>query len=409
MITSKSKISAAVAAIALAGGLSVVQAAPLANGSTMGIDAGNGGGVGPCTSGSCFSMEIFTGTFAWADVAPGNDGGIVIGKNQVSGGQELTPPGESLPDTGDMTAAWSFFKAWGTFYGDMSQSTFSDTSNDGTTALGDFNVAWNGSVIPMGAGTVNDYTVAVDGAGAGTWSIDYSQIVCCGNFTGVPFRMFLAGSVTPPPDTNEPPVVAANIDISGDSGTTINWTPSFTDADLPNDSHTCTIASGASNGNATVASDCSGGTYISGDAYVGADSFTYTVTDAAGASGTGGVTVDVTEIIVVLPCKDTTAVSEVLTIGGGQSSGVNATVSTTFTGQITTTSGLTSGGKNSVKICGGTTVDFVTTSTVGTERCTINGVAVATAGTLAIGDKLICTNKPDGSDTDRFSIKNGGD
>lgn len=407
MFTSKSKISAAVAAIALAGGLSAVQAAPLANGSTMGIDAGNGGGTGPCTAGSCFSMEIFTGTFAWADVAPGNDGGIVIGKVQASGGQELTPPGESLPDSGDMTAAWSFFKAWGTFFGDMSQSTFSDTSNDGTTALGDFNVAWNGSVIPMGAGTVNDYTVSVDGTGAGSWSIDYSQIVCCGNFTGVPFRMFLVGSVTPPPDTNVAPVVS-DVSIDGFSGEPISWTPSFTDADLPEDSHTCEIVANASDGNATVNADCSGGTYTSGAALDGTDSFTYRVTDAGGLSGDGVVTATVTPRPVIKPCADVTPVSEVMTIGGGQSPTVNGTLTVTFTGKITTTTGLQTGGKNSVKICGGTTVDFVTNSATGSDLCTINGVAVATTGTLAIGDKLICTNKPDGSDTDRFSVKNGG-
>ena len=413
LIIGKSRISFAIAAVALVGSFGIAQAVPLANDTTLGIDAGNGGGVGPCTTGSCFSMEIFTGTFAWADIAPGSHGGIVVGMSQASGGQELTPPGESLPDSGDMTAAWSFFKAWGTFFADNAQNVFSDTSNDGTTALNDFNVAWNGSVIPMGGGTVNGYTITSDTDGNVTWSLDYSQIVCCGNFTGVPFRMFLNGAVTPPSDPNHAPVVG-DIAITGDSATVINWTPSFTDVDLPNDSHTCTIESNAANGSATVNADCSAATYTSGDGFEGQDSFTYKVTDAAGASDTGTVIV---ELILCAPggaiactqfvCADLIPLSQVTTPGGGQSPTVNATLQTTLTGHLTTTTGLTSGGKNAVKICGGTTVDFETTSSTGAEHCTINGVAVATAGTLAIGDKLICTNKPDGSDTDRFSIKIG--
>ena len=72
-----------------------------------------------------------------------------------------------------------------------------------------------------------------------------------------------------------------------------------------------------------------------------------------------------------------------------------------------TESGLTSGGKNTVKICPGTVLQYETTSTVGTARCTVKSAATASTGTLALGDKMICSNKPDGSDTDRFTIKSG--
>ena len=404
MANKRSKILSAIATVAFAGGLSVVQAAPLANDTTLDIDAGNGGSIGPCTSGSCFSMEIFTGTFAWADVAPGYDGGIAVGRNQTSGGQELTAPGASLPDAGDMTAAWSFFRAWGTFFADNTQNTFSDTSNDGTTALNDFNVAWNGSVIPMGGGTVNDYIITVDSTGNGTWSIDYSQVVCCGDFTGVPFRAYLKGTVSRA--IIDYFIVVNDVNISGESATVINWVPSFTDDPNAGDTHTCWIEANASNGNATVNADCSGGTYTSGIAYEGIDNFTYSVTNQSGLSDTGTVTVN------VLPapdpvCINSYPVKQVTTVGGGQSAAINATVQTTFTGYITTEAGLTSGGKNAVKVCSGTTVDYETTSSVGTALCRINGVASAASGTIFIGDKLICTNKPDGSDTDRFSIKSG--
>lgn len=406
----KSKVSIAVSAALFAGTFGVAQAAPLTAGSTLHLVVGDSNGIAPCSVGSCFSMEVSPAFFIWANVPPGNDDGFVVGKNQLSGGQETGPSGGNLTP-GDISGAWSFFGARGTFFGDNGLNSFSDASNDGTTALSDYNVAWNGAVIPMGGGSVDDYSITLDGAGGGSWSLDYTTVVPEGQFIGVPFRMVARGAVTEEIIIIDPPEAPVVNNVNAGSvlaGDTLAWTPDFTDANAA-DTHTCAVTVNALNGNATADVNCGDGTYTSGAGYEGADSFTYEVTDNTGLSGSGVVSVMVTVPPPEPdPCEITYPLSEVLTIGGGQSSGVNGSMTTTFVGHITTTSGLTSGGKNSVKICAGTTVDFVTTSTVGTASCIINAAATASTGTLAIGDKLICTNKPDGSDTDRFSIKSGG-
>ena len=404
MLNNKSILGSAISVLAVVGSLGVTQAAPLPDFILLGIDAGNGGGVQPCTVGSCFSMEIYPGVFAWVDVAPGTDGSIIVGKNQASGGQDTEPFGFTTPTSGEMTAAWSFFKAWGTFFADNSRNVFSDTSNDGTTVLNDFNMAWNGTITPLGGGTINDYTITSDGIGNATWSLDYSIIVPSGAFTGVPFRIYLTGNVGPHGDP-DPPVVK-DISITVESGVVSPWIPDFTESGSGYP-HSCAIATNALNGNATVNADCSSGSYVSGAGYTGLDSFVYVVTDdGAGFQSTGTVTVN------VLPppdpaCINSYPVKQMTTVGGGQSPSVNSTVQTTFTGHITTEAGLTFGSKNAVKVCSGTTVDYETISSVGTALCHINGVAVANTGSMSFGDKLICTNKPDGSDTDRFSVKNG--
>ena len=103
-------------------------------------------------------------------------------------------------------------------------------------------------------------------------------------------------------------------------------------------------------------------------------------------------------------CADVTPITTVATSGGGQSARVNNQVRAEFTGQITTMAGLASGGRNQVTICAGTTVDYSITSTDGsTVIC--NAGAMPALGTAAPGDKLVCTNKPEGDDTDRYTIK----
>jgi hypothetical protein len=57
-----------------------------------------------------------------------------------------------------------------------------------------------------------------------------------------------------------------------------SWTPSVSDVDT-GDTATCAIVSQPAHGSATVASDCSGGTYKGDANYNGSDSFTYRATD----------------------------------------------------------------------------------------------------------------------------------
>mgnify|MGYP001568668017 FL=1 len=125
--------------------------------------------------------------------------------------------------------------------------------------------------------------------------------------------------------------------------------------------------------------------------------FTLTATDTAGLTGTDSAVVTVSPSI-PLPCKDVTPVSTFTAIGGGQSSTVNATLSITFTGQIVSHT------NNSVKMCNGTVGTYESTSTAGVAICNLDGTASASTGSFAAGSKLICTNKPTGSDTDRWRI-----
>ena len=101
----------------------------------------------------------------------------------------------------------------------------------------------------------------------------------------------LNGSGTTEP-TNSPPV-AADVSANGEAGTLIGWTPAVSDTDA-GDALTCVIASqSTSGGAATVASDCSSGTYQPADGFTGTATFSYQVSDGA-ASDTGTVTVGVT-------------------------------------------------------------------------------------------------------------------
>ncbi len=188
---------------------------PLPAGTILGIDPGNGAGA-QCTTGSCFGMEVAPGFVVWTDYGPGTDGGFVVGKAQVSGGQEAGPsPDNATP--GDLSSAWLFFSNYGTFFtspdggalNKFDKAPCSGSACFGKTELKVLNVAWNGGLIPMGSAAgctlpactpdqlagifVNDYQIdPVTGA----WSMNYSQVVPSGQFSGVKFSTIIRGSVT---------------------------------------------------------------------------------------------------------------------------------------------------------------------------------------------------------------------
>jgi len=127
-------------------------------------------------------------------------------------------------------------------------------------------------------------------------------------------------------------------------------------------------------------------------------------------------------------CTDDYPVITVESIGGGQSSSVNSTLTAQFRGNIMTTAGLTNHGKNVVNVCPGTEVGYLVSSTVGEPNIQIvlkdtrygpvqtevvtPPKADCNSGTIegfiAIGEKLSCNNKNlGGADTDTFAIKAG--
>jgi hypothetical protein len=86
------------------------------------------------------------------------------------------------------------------------------------------------------------------------------------------------------------PPVAGNLTLNAVNGQTVTFTPSASDVD--SSSLTCAIGTPPANGSATVASNCSTGSYTAGASGT-SDSFTYTVSDAT-STRSGSVTVSIT-------------------------------------------------------------------------------------------------------------------
>lgn len=181
-------------------------AAHLPAGTKLLIEQGVGSDVNtPCYEGSCFGMEVNPGIVTWIDFGPGTDGGIVVGKSQLSGGQEIDKE-STLP--GELSSAWSFYGNYGTFFTAPDGDTlniFNDASCTGVDCIGKtelkvFNIALNGSIIPMGSKDgcnkplctpdqmngifVSDYQIDLDKK---TWSLVFNSVAPMGPFIGMTF------------------------------------------------------------------------------------------------------------------------------------------------------------------------------------------------------------------------------
>ena len=406
------KLSALTAALLAASSVTTSQAAPLPQGAALSITPGVVSN-GQCASGSCFLMEL-SGFLVWAPITPGTDGGLIIGKNQLPGGQQTgSSPGNTTP--GEVTAAWSFFGNYGTFatapftgvYGsvttDATANVFDQASCTtslaclGKTTLGTWHLAWNGVAAPFGSAGGCKALDPIKCVGIYNWSLnpspvtdgstyvlDYTWAVPNGDpsgFGNVPLWLHLTGNVSLP--DNRPPV-AGDLSLDVDYDRTATWYPRVSDPDL--DTLTCRIGTPALHGTASVAGDCSSGSYTPEAGYIGNDSFTYIVSDGQLESAPGTVSVSV-------GCTHRYPIVQITTVGSGQEPTVNATLWYAFTGHIIRYT------DRSVTICNRTTLQFETFTTVGTPNCAISGFSW-----LAPGALMVCTNKPTGQDTDRFRI-----
>ncbi len=188
---------------------------PLPAGTLLGIDPGFGSGPNiPCATGSCFGMEVSPGFVLWTDYGPGTDGGFVLGKNQLPGGQEIDG---TNPNPGELSDAWYFFSNYGSFFtspdggalNKFDKAPCAGSGCIGKTELKVLNVAWNSGLIPMGSAAgcalpactpdqlagifVTDYQI--DPVTGGAWSINYNQVVPNGSFSGVKFSTTIRGTV----------------------------------------------------------------------------------------------------------------------------------------------------------------------------------------------------------------------
>ena len=208
------------------------QSRPLPNGTKLSVITGTLNSTQTaCQSGSCFSMQIAPGYVLWFPLAAGSDGGIILGKNQTSGGQQ-GQNGGALATSGQLSAAWSAFGSYGTFATAPFSGFYAGNVNTGSSAnvfdrvsctgagcvgktnLGTWHVAWNGLAVPMGSASgchsVNCTPNQLAGIGVSNWTVnpdfsyllDYSWVVPDGDpsgFGGVPFALHLQGAVVPLP------------------------------------------------------------------------------------------------------------------------------------------------------------------------------------------------------------------
>jgi hypothetical protein len=187
--------------------------------------------------------------------------------------------------------------------------------------------------------------------------------------------------------------------VSGESGTVISWTPFVMTLFSPI-VPTCAIAAAPGNGTATVAADCSSGTYQSNPGFIGTDSFFYNATICPTPTGpcyvdSDTVTVAVTEPLPTDPCLAQYPVSQF------SQTGKEGTLTISITGNITAHA------NKVVKVCPGTTLKYQTSSTKGPVVCKVKNNTTRGSGSLKINDHLKCTDKPAGKDKVNFKVKSG--
>jgi hypothetical protein len=212
--------------------ISVVQAAPLPKGTKLTIAPGHifldEAGLSYQCMGSCMWQQMSPpnppgseGFWSPTPIGPGLDGGIILGKNQTSGGQEKSYPGPRTP--GEMTGPsyiWGNFTLYSLTFstapmtginGDVGVSVAtSDASSNifdssscmgsgcaGITVLGAFHLASEGYAAPLGipSGVVTNWSVSGD-----KYVLDYSKPETDGNasfFSDVPTRIHLEGKIVP--------------------------------------------------------------------------------------------------------------------------------------------------------------------------------------------------------------------
>lgn len=106
-------------------------------------------------------------------------------------------------------------------------------------------------------------------------------------------------------------------------------------------------------------------------------------------------------------CDVTHPISQMDSEGAGQNLLTNQALTLTFIGPIANPGKLKKGGKQAIRVCEGAQLEYRAVSTVGSPSCTLDKKAVPATGIIMVESglqRLVCTNKPDGSDVDQFQI-----
>ena len=380
---------------------SVSQAAPLPNGAGLGIEAGIGSAPNaPCSSGSCFGFEVAPGFLLWTDLAPGSDGGIIVGKDQQI--NEIT-------DVVSWTGIAMYFATapqnltnctTGADLNRYDDASCTGAACAGKTELLSWYMIFSGYCGSFGkSGSVTDWQF--DSASA-RWRLDYRSVIDSGQFTGVNARFILRGGVYPGnPPAPPPHILTEPVSISGATGASILWKPVVTVAS-PYTLPTCAIVIPPANGIAAVAADCSSGTYQSAPGFEGIDSFVYEakvpssnyIYDAYYTSRS-----TVTASIVSTGPSDSCLAQ--YPVSQFTQTGKEGTLTIRFTGNIASHT------NKEVKVCPGTTLSYAASSTKDVVKCKIKNNLTSANGALQIRDHLKCTDKPGGKDKLNIKVKSG--
>lgn len=246
--------------------VSVASAAPLSKGTLLTIKQGRIG----YPEGICFGSYIrnLNDAINCYPIGPGLDGGLVVGKNQISGGQEqgrgerdgalsnaFSRVGYATLGTAPMRGAKG-----GNASTDASLNRFDDVSCNAAACLGKVEIntlhqAYDGDAIPGGC-AVADCT-ATGGSGVKSWVVNADRTYQLDATWGL-VQVHLEGSIVLPGNT---PPLAEPVNVGAVPGKTVLWQPLVYDAD--GDKLSCALMPGHSGfyGSMTLAADCSSGVY----------------------------------------------------------------------------------------------------------------------------------------------------
>ena len=366
----------------------MVHGAPLSNGTVLTIKQGGiGYPEGTCTGSY---VRFLNNAILCYPIGPGLDGGLVVGKNQKSGGQEQAPSGSNAKP-GEMASAFYVPQVYetlatapmigaqgGVATTDASLNRFDDVSCSGAACLGKVEIntihlAADGKVYPGGCASQD--CSSTGGSGVKTWTVAADRTYVLDAFWGA-MQMHLEGSITPAGNT---PPVASPVNVSTTQGVAVNWTPVVSDAN--NDPLTCSLVRLPYYGKLTLAADCSGGTYTPPNPlFTGKECGSYQAFDGKNVSTPADICVTISPTG-ASTCETLHPKTQVLLNGDGFGAS-NKTLQIGFIGNIIQTS------SSSVTACNSTPLSYSAFSTVGTPTCKVNGIAKPTSGSVAPGDTL---------------------
>ena len=390
--------------------------------------------------GSCFAVYVVGGSFpVWTAIEPGTDGGLIIGKPQKSGGQEVD---RTSTNSGELTAMWDWSGNHGTFFTAPSDAgnVFDDASCVGSacgsnttprlTDLAVWNWAFVGLTAPVGSATGCDKAVLsnctadmVAGIFVKSWTIDppgtmprnyelkYSQVMSA-LIANSPISLILRGTVE---QQNQAPVVTVTPDnLIAVYGAPAPFTITVTDPDGPNP------PTRRSDSPYVQLNDCIGGTYTGQLGFVGTDGFNiiandglidsqpalvYVAVTAPTTSPTPTPTTSVTPPVTPTPTVIVDGCAITYPIKQTTLTGKQGHLTMTVTGNIIS---VNPNGKE-IKICPTTTITYeASTTTPGaTVVCKVKNNTSRGKGRLKVNDHIKCTDRPVGNDKIHVKIKSG--